>query len=77
MPYENQIICGNSIELLNGEKPGWVDLVFADPPFNIGYLYHGYDDEKKAEVDIQKLTDKYVGDIDAQLAAKEKEILQV
>ena len=35
------------------------------------------DDEKKAEVDIQKLTDKYVGDIDAQLAAKEKEILQV
>ena len=35
------------------------------------------DDEKKAEVDIQKLTDKYVGDIDTQLAAKEKEILQV
>jgi ribosome recycling factor len=35
------------------------------------------DEEKKAEVDIQKLTDKYVGDIDAQLAAKEKEILQV
>jgi ribosome recycling factor len=35
------------------------------------------DDEKKAEGDIQKLTDKYVGDIDAQLAAKEKEILQV
>lgn len=35
------------------------------------------DDEKKAEVDIQKLTDKYIGDIDTQLAAKEKEILQV
>jgi ribosome recycling factor len=35
------------------------------------------DEEKKAETDIQKLTDKYVGDIDAQLAAKEKEILQV
>ena len=35
------------------------------------------DDEKKAEGDIQKLTDKYVGDIDAQLAAKEKEIMQV
>jgi ribosome recycling factor len=35
------------------------------------------DEEKKAEVDIQKLTDKYVADIDAQLAAKEKEILQV
>jgi ribosome recycling factor len=35
------------------------------------------DDEKKAEVEIQKLTDKYVGDIDQQLAAKEKEIMQV
>ena len=35
------------------------------------------DDEKKAEVDIQKLTDKYIGDIDTQLASKEKEILQV
>jgi ribosome recycling factor len=35
------------------------------------------DEEKKAEVEIQKLTDKYVADIDAQLAAKEKEIMQV
>jgi len=35
------------------------------------------DEEKKAEVDIQKLTDKYIGDIDNQLAAKEKELLQV
>src|SRR3954451_19156462 len=35
------------------------------------------DDEKKAEGDLQKLTDKYVADIDAQLAAKEKEIMQV
>ena len=35
------------------------------------------DDEKKAEQDIQKLTDKYVADIDTQLAAKEKEIMQV
>ncbi len=35
------------------------------------------DDEQQAEDDIQKLTDKYVADIDAQLAAKEKELLQV
>lgn len=45
----NQIICGNSIEVLNASPEGWVDLVFADPPFNIGYLYHGYDDRQKAE----------------------------
>ena len=35
------------------------------------------DDERKAQDDIQKLTDKYVAEIDQQLAAKEKEILQV
>ena len=35
------------------------------------------DDEKRAEADIQKLTDKHVADIDQQLAAKEKEIMQV
>ena len=35
------------------------------------------DDERKAADDIQKLTDKYVAEIDQQLAAKEKEILQV
>jgi ribosome recycling factor len=35
------------------------------------------DDERKAQEDIQKLTDRYVAEIDQQLAAKEKEILQV
>ena len=35
------------------------------------------DDEKRAEVEIQKLTDRHVADIDQQLAAKEKEIMQV
>ena len=35
------------------------------------------DDEKRAQEDIQKLTDKHVADIDAALAAKEKEIMQV
>jgi ribosome recycling factor len=35
------------------------------------------DDERKAQDDIQKLTDRFIGEIDQQLAAKEKEILQV
>lgn len=42
----NHVVRGNSIELLNSLEPAWVDLVFADPPFNIGYLYHDYDDTK-------------------------------
>src|SRR6516165_1309034 len=35
------------------------------------------DDERRAETDVQKLTDKYVAEIDQLLAAKEKEIMQV
>jgi ribosome recycling factor len=35
------------------------------------------DDERRAETDVQKLTDKYVADVDQLLVAKEKEIMQV
>jgi ribosome recycling factor len=35
------------------------------------------DDEKRAEVEVQKLTDKHVADIEQLLAAKEKEVMQV
>ena len=49
VPETNQIIQGNCIDRLNEGPEGWVDLVFADPPFNIGYLYDGYEDLKPAE----------------------------
>ena len=35
------------------------------------------DDERRAQDDIQKLTDKFVGDIDRMIADKEKEIMTV
>ena len=35
------------------------------------------DDERRAQDEIQKLTDRYTGEIDQQVALKEKEILQV
>ena len=35
------------------------------------------DDERRAEAEVQKLTDKHIADIDALLAAKEKEVMQV
>ena len=35
------------------------------------------DEERRAQDEVQKLTDRYVGEIDQVLAAKEKEILQV
>ena len=37
----------------------------------------GKDDEHRAEVELQKLTDERVGELDAALGAKEKEILEV
>ena len=47
--FKNKIICGDCIELLGGVKKPFVDLVFADPPFNIGYQYDKYHDKQKKE----------------------------
>jgi len=35
------------------------------------------DDERRAEVEVQKLTDKHIAEIEALLAAKEKEVMHV
>ena len=43
------IYCGDSIKLLNDAHQGWVDLAFADPPFNIGYVYDKYHDDRPDE----------------------------
>jgi ribosome recycling factor len=37
----------------------------------------GADDERRAEAELQKLTDAHVGEIDGALAGKEEEILEV
>jgi len=47
--FINKIICGDCIELLNGAKEPFADLIFADPPFNIGYQYDKYNDKLKSE----------------------------
>ncbi len=45
----NEIICGDCIEILGKAKAPFADLIFADPPFNIGYQYDKYKDEVKSE----------------------------
>ena len=35
------------------------------------------DDERRAEEDVQKLTDRHVAEIDKMLAAKEQELMQI
>jgi site-specific DNA-methyltransferase (adenine-specific) len=44
----NQILCGDCVEILQGNAEPFADLVFADPPFNIGYTYDQYHDRKKS-----------------------------
>jgi len=43
--FLNKIICGDCIEVLGGLGEPFADLIFADPPFNIGYKYDKYHDE--------------------------------
>jgi site-specific DNA-methyltransferase (adenine-specific) len=47
--FKNQIICGDCIDLLSKVKEPFADLVFADPPFNIGYQYDKYHDKQKKD----------------------------
>ena len=35
------------------------------------------DDERRAEEEVQKLTDKYVAEVDSTLAVKEKELMEI
>jgi DNA modification methylase len=39
------IYCGDACQILQSWPAEFIDLVFADPPFNIGYLYEGYHDD--------------------------------
>jgi DNA modification methylase len=43
----NKIICGDCIEILGETREPFADLIFADPPFNIGYKYDKYYDKVK------------------------------
>jgi len=44
---------GDCIRKLNEMESGSVDLVFADPPFNIGYEYDVYDDRRSGNEYLQ------------------------
>ncbi len=54
-PKPNHILAGDCIELLRRVGEPFADLVFADPPFNIGYKYDVYED-KKAYKDYYRWT---------------------
>lgn len=43
---KNQIVQGDCVEILGKITEPFADLIFADPPFNIGYKYDVYEDRK-------------------------------
>jgi site-specific DNA-methyltransferase (adenine-specific) len=55
----DQIVRGDCVATMNGLPEGSVDLVFADPPFNIGYLYASYDDDKTVD-DYLKFSESWM-----------------
>ena len=55
----DDVITGDCLEVLAGLPAGCADLVFADPPFNIGYEYDVYDD-RRAKADYLAWTEKWL-----------------
>ena len=49
----NKVHLGDSVELLGKLEENSVDLVFADPPFNIGYDYDTYDDRMEYDAYVE------------------------
>jgi site-specific DNA-methyltransferase (adenine-specific) len=45
----NKIVCGDCIEVLGSVRKPFADLIFADPPFNIGYQYDRYNDKVRSK----------------------------
>ena len=45
LPPINTVVAGDALKVLPRWPAGCADLVFADPPFNIGYQYDAYRDD--------------------------------
>jgi len=55
----NRIVCGDCVEVLGKVEQPFADLIFADPPFNIGYKYDRYND-KRARKDYLEWTEAWI-----------------
>jgi site-specific DNA-methyltransferase (adenine-specific) len=53
----NKIVCDDCVKLLRQVEKPFADLIFADPPFNIGYTYDKYHDRKASDRYIAWTTD--------------------
>jgi DNA modification methylase len=55
----DDVLTGDCLKILAGLPAGSADLVFADPPFNIGYEYDVYDD-RRARADYLAWADRWL-----------------
>ena len=55
----NQLLTEDCLSAMSRMPEGSVDLVFADPPFNIGYEYDRYDDRREKD-EYLKWTDRWL-----------------
>jgi DNA modification methylase len=58
---QDDVITGDCLKVLAGLPAGCANLVFADPPFNIGYEYDVYDD-RRAKKDYLSWTDRWLAE---------------
>src|SRR5271165_1245109 len=49
----DRLYAGDCLQLFTRVASGSIDLVFADPPFNIGYDYDIYDDRREADTYLE------------------------
>ncbi len=49
----DNLYCGDCIELLSQARNLRANLIFADPPFNIGYAYDKYDDNQDYDTYVE------------------------
>jgi site-specific DNA-methyltransferase (adenine-specific) len=59
----NALLVGDCLDRLAGVPAGAVDLVFADPPFNIGYDYDVYHD-RRAKAEYLAWADRWLAAVD-------------
>lgn len=53
--FQNQIICGDSQQMLEKLPNNCVDLVFTSPPYNFGLDYEGGEDDHNWDIYFKKL----------------------
>jgi site-specific DNA-methyltransferase (adenine-specific) len=63
----DSVITGDCLKVLAELPAGSADLVFADPPFNIGYEYDVYDD-RRAKADYLAWTERWLAAVNRVLS---------